>query len=96
MEYQTTWNGIAVSIHYIEDYSKAYRQFHGQRLAHLEVRASEPLPVTETGYRSYFLDASIIEDAGGPVHFILRDFDLIAGQNNWKRQGQIPVQLSLF
>ena len=45
----------------------------GRSLAEINVVSPKkaPLPITETGYRSHFLDEELLKKAGGPVRFFL-------------------------
>jgi hypothetical protein len=57
--YSLDWHGIAVSINYAADWSPAFKEVYRSPMAHLEVRSldGQPLPITETGYRSHFTNA---------------------------------------
>src|ERR1700759_1443645 len=61
--HRLVWLGITLSLHYTANWHKTGN-------AHLEVKAIAPrhaaLPITETGYRSEFLKAGLVESAGGP------------------------------
>ena len=65
------WNGVEIEISWAPDWI-AYDDCTGT--GHLEVRsiapAREPLPITETGYRSHFINASGIEAHGSPEAFV--------------------------
>ena len=62
---------------------------------HLELRASEPLPITETGYRSHFLATSDSADLDEVIAFILSWLDDAAEDKSWqdcqerRRQGDL-------
>lgn len=66
--------------------------------AHLEVRSEtgEPLPISETGYRSHFLPREAVEEYGGPVEFVKAWLDHDAAKPAWKKYVQERRQLSLF
>jgi uncharacterized membrane-anchored protein len=53
----------------------------------LEVRVIEPerapLPITDTGYRSHFLLAGIVEEAGGPAAYVRCWLDEAARHPRW-------------
>lgn len=74
--------------------------FGGDFTSHLEIRSAEPerapLPITETGYRSHFCPAAVIDDAGGPVAFVLAWLDQAARSPSWKAGEVARRQLSLF
>ena len=65
-------------------------------MAHLEIRSTEPLPITETGYHSHFCHPSIIDDEGGPVAFVLAWLDALAKTKKWRANEFARHQLSLF
>lgn len=57
------------------EWSSSYGKTYGYALAQLEIDASgQPLPMTETGYRSHF-DRDTIEVLGGQVTFALAWLD---------------------
>ena len=71
---QIVWRGITIEVRYCADWSPSYREIYGYPLAHLEIEsvapAKAPLPMTETGYRSHFSGAPLIDEEGGPVAFV--------------------------
>ena len=44
-----------------------------------------PLPITETGYRSHFLDEELLSKAGGPVTFFLDWIEREAKSKAWAK-----------
>lgn len=44
-----------------------------------------PLPITETGYRSHFLDEELLKKAGGPVRFFLDWIEREATTKAWAK-----------
>ena len=94
-EYQThqaNWQGIALSVSYCPDWTRAM----GQPLAHLTVKAGVPLPVTETGFLSRFLAPGAVDDEGGPIAFVLAWLDYAATLPEWQAQQEQAAQLTLF
>lgn len=87
----TDWQGITLSVTYGGGYCGKM---------HLELRSISPeralLPVTNTGYRSHFVDAADIEEAGGPVAFVLAWLDQEAQSREWRRLQVTGQQLTLF
>jgi len=69
-------------------------------MAHLECRTISPekarLPITETGYRSHFTPAAIIEDGGGPVAFVQKWLDSEVQSPEWQDYLEEQKQPSLF
>lgn len=47
--YQIKWDNIPITINYIKNYWKSCL------VSHLEIKCNEPLPITNTGYRSIWL-----------------------------------------
>lgn len=92
-----TWRGIVIDIHYEACWLGSDGPFS---TAHLQVDVKRPerapLPFTETGYRSHFTPAATIEDAGGPVEFVLAWLEHEAKSPAWKKQEEVARQMSLF
>lgn len=63
---------------------------------HLELRSTEPLPVTSTGYRSAFLSSEIIKEASEIEEYVLGWLDHAADDPAWKRFVEDSRQLKLF
>lgn len=67
---------------------------------HVEVESiapkRAPLPITETGYRSNFIDALELINAGGPVIWIKSWLDSDAGGKAWRTRRQARQQGDLF
>jgi hypothetical protein len=96
MQTVITWNKITIEITYTRSYSPEYEKIYGYPLAHLELRADDPLPVTGSGYRSLFTPAPEIEDRRGAEAFTKAWLDSAAQDPAWKKQAQARKQLSLF
>lgn len=60
---------------------------------HIELRTENkvPLPVTETGYRSHFMNKGAVGHHGGAVAFVTSWLDHKAKRTGWSN-----AQLSLF
>jgi len=67
---------------------------------HVEVEALAPkkaaLPITETGYRSQFLSALELINAGGPVTFVTAWLDREAKSKDWQKRQTVRKQGDLF
>ena len=63
---------------------------------HIELRCAEPLPVTQTGYRSQFVVADAIDDADAIEEYILAWLDNAAEDPAWRKLVEDRRQLSLF
>lgn len=88
--YKTDWQGIALSVAFTADCSPAMREVAGIVMAHIEVKAGCPLPITKTGYRSLFLPLSEVEEAGGPIPFLHAWLDAAAEEAGWQA-GQLSL-----
>lgn len=68
--------------------------------AHLTITAKVPdrarLPITETGFRSHFVPAYRIDEAGGPVAYVDAWVNDMARSREWIAYEQASRQLSLF
>ena len=82
-EHQIDWRGQPLTIRYCASWL-------GQDTAHLEIISPDrkPHPISETGYRSHFLNALVFEEAGGPVAYTLSWLAAVDDDQ--------PTQLSLF
>ena len=88
---QVVWDGVQVEI--------TYRQRRWKSdFDHIELHVEEGriIPVTETGYRSHFLPAGIVEEHGGPEGFVRAWLDHEAGNSDWKKRRETARQMSLF
>ncbi|MCB1420855.1 MAG: hypothetical protein KDJ74_18340 [Notoacmeibacter sp.] len=89
------WRGIAILIKWCPSWLGATAR---HQIAHMEVYAANkaPLPITETGYRSNFINKDIVKAAGGPVSYAKAWLDEEARSAGWKAKEQESRQLSLF
>lgn len=90
------WKGINVKINYEENYSEAFLKVMGFSIAHIEVEAKTPLPITETGYRSLYLPTKEVEEAGGAVALVNEWLNEAAKSKEWKEYQKEKNQLKLF
>lgn len=83
------WEGIEFDLSYTQpSYCLPYH--------HLELRAKEPLPVTETGYRSHFILPDELALWESPEAFVLDWLNQEAKSTEWKTYRAQSRQLSLF
>ncbi len=65
------------------------RDYLGQGQDHVEVESvgpkKSPLPITETGYRSHFIPALELMNAGGPVTFVTAWIEREAKGKTWSK-----------
>ena len=76
------WREIACRVRHTPNYiSKGW--------SHIEISVvtpkGAPLPITQTGYRSHFLDADSLKQAGGPVDFFLDWIEREAHGKAWAK-----------
>ena len=88
------WHGIAIEVRYEANYLGL------ADMAHLSITSLSPtmapLPITETGYRSHFLDGADVDIEGGPVAFVRRWLDSEAQSSSWVEAVSAARQFSLF
>lgn len=94
------WQGVTVRVSYEADWLGVSKELSQFATAHLEIEAikppKQPLPITETGYRSHFVARGVVEQAGGAVAYAWAWLDQAAKAPAWKRQEQQSRQLCLF
>lgn len=89
MEQEFTWQGISITLKCTENWlSTGYD--------HIELRASERLPMTETGYRSYFIQQDELALFDSPLDFVRQWLDMMAQEKSWQKHQKSSQQLSLF
>jgi hypothetical protein len=86
VEYQEqmlTWKGQDITVRWCP-------LWLGGDTAHLEIVTADrkPHPISETGYRSHFCPRELVEEAGGPVAFVMAWLEM--------KDDGTAVQLSLF
>lgn len=91
--YSIRWQGIKIEI-------TCRTRWLGSPYSHLEVRAADPpnapLPITETGYLSYYFHPSEIEDGLNIPEAVRLWLDNEAQSDEWKTFLEENRQLSLF
>jgi hypothetical protein len=88
--YQLEWQSIPIEISFKPDWL-------GMGFtAHIEVKANEPLPFTDPGYRSIFLNPDIVSRQGGAVAFVTGYLEEESTEPAWKQYQTERQQLSLF
>ena len=84
-QHKITWRGVALTITFTPE------KFGLVDHIELETEGHAPLPVSETGYRSHFIQAGSVAEYGGAVEFVTAWLEHEA-----KRTGWSGAQLSLF
>lgn len=79
------WNGIGLTIRYAPS--------RWTLIDHIEIEADnrQPIPISETGYYSHFLNPGIVAARGGIVVFVIDGLEAAAALNGWH-----GAQLALF
>ena len=89
-ERHINWRGTAITVRHCRNWSSAF-----DTVQHIEVIAErkEPLPITESGYRSHFVmgDEQLAEFDGCPVAYVVAWMDHTAKSKKWqpKLQGEL-------
>lgn len=71
------WNSIGLTIRYTPN--------RWTVIDHIEIEADnrQPLPISETGYRSHFIDPGVIAAYGGALAFVTGWLDEAAELDGW-------------
>ena len=76
------------------------REYISSGSDHLEIESIKPkrapLPITETGYRSHFMPALDLINAGGPVTFVTAWINQEAKGKAWTKAAAVKAQGDLF
>lgn len=90
--YKLVWEGITVSI-------KHTPHWHGA-IDHIEIRSIKPerapLPITETGYKSHFIQEEYLNEYGGAEAYVLAWLDAESKSPEWKTRLEESKQFCLF
>lgn len=88
-----TWRSIKMTATHTPNYLS-------EGWSHIELRVvskgAPPIPITETGYRSHFLDEEDLKAAGGPAAYFLAWLDREASSKAYARAMQKWRQMDLF
>ncbi len=95
------WQDVKVEIRYTPDWSGYSKSTGGaEGITHIEIRSVEPknapLPITETGYRSEFMNDSCIADIHDAVLYAVERLDDEARLPDWKAYVESQRQYALF
>lgn len=91
--YRLTWQGIEIEA--------VYEPTKWQVIAHLEIRSINPerapLPISKTGYCSYFHQIGTVEELGGDVVAqVIAWLDEEAAKPAWRAHVEASRQYTLF
>jgi hypothetical protein len=87
--HQMNWNGLEIQV-------SVNWEWPGEDMCHLEVRFREPLPFTNTGYRSHFMAKSELQAFESPEEFVRLWLEEAARSKDWQRIWEMRRQLPLF
>ncbi|MFC2966856.1 hypothetical protein [Acidimangrovimonas pyrenivorans] len=92
--YEIEWQGIAIEI----NWEAKWHNSDIYPIAHIQLRAEgrQPLPMTETGYRSHFVQREQVEAYGTPVEYVTAWLEEAALSPAWPRYVEESKQMSLF
>ena len=95
IEWRNPVTGIAVRIRIVHA-----RDYLSTGNDHLEIESIKPkkapLPISETGFRSHFMPALELVNAGGPVTFVTAWIEREAAGTAWQKQAAVNAQGDLF
>lgn len=91
-EINAAWRGVDLTIRHCADWCVTVG------IDHIEVVSDGrvALPITETGYKSYFIPPEQIAEIGTPADYVLAWLDHAADSTAWKKSEFEARQLSLF
>jgi hypothetical protein len=91
--FSLTWRGTLIAIRHTRDYLV-------RGTDHIEVMVKKPakaiLPITDTGYRSHFLDPEQLATEGGPVLFVQAWLEREAATKQWRAKEAKMAQLDFL
>jgi hypothetical protein len=96
----SVWRGITISVSFDPDWLQLGEHDPHYGVSHLTINViapeKAPLPITETGYRSQFVETGVVEAKGGPAAYVLAWLDEAATNRKWKLAEAKWRQLDLF
>ena len=87
-EKEIRWRGIPIKIMYQPNYLSVSGQ------SHIDIYCDQPLPITNTGYRSVFLPTREVPDLQSAVNHVFDLLDTKARETNWQPADQLSLRLS--
>ncbi|MEP1932150.1 MAG: hypothetical protein ABJO52_20970 [Nisaea sp.] len=84
------WRGIEIEVRHMRGWVSG--------MDHIEVHSQdrEPLPITETGYKSLFIPSADSDITSAPADHVLAWLEHAANSDEWKSTAAERAQLSLF
>ena len=89
MTLSITWEGITIAVSHEANWLNT-------EYDHIELRADEKLPVTETGYRSHFIANTELALFDSLEEAVRQWLDAAATSKEWQKYLKDSQQLSLF
>ncbi|WP_422384695.1 hypothetical protein [Roseibium album] len=88
---QIDWRSVAISITH-------HKRRWDSNFDHIEVQVigSGEIPITETGYRSLFVQTFYVEEFDGPQSYVLAWLEHEVETPQWKKRQEAERPLSLF
>lgn len=86
------WRGYQIEVRFNPDYYVG----HGAHICHMEVLCNERLPITATGYKSFFTPVAMLEGYESAEAFLLSWLDHEAQKPNWIECEVSSKQMTLF
>lgn len=83
------WHGMDVGVGFIENWPI-------QGFCHIEIKCDKKLPITETGYKSHFMDIRNLEGFSDHVAFVVVWLNDAAQSKEWRRHVESLRQGDLF
>lgn len=88
--HKLVWRGKKIEVAYDPE------SFAGTAHLQIRVKHGQPLPITETGYRSHFAHPQDVAHLGGPAAYVEAWLNSMAETKAWKHTAREGVQLTLF
>lgn len=90
------WQNIAIDIVYTPNRFPSYYKVHGTHLDHFAIAVAQPLPISETGFKSHFVLADYVCEYETPLAYIEAWLGHAGGSKAWKKDCEKSRQLTLF
>lgn len=86
---QIEWQGITITI----THRKAWPI---NNFSHIEVKADQRLPMTETGYKSHFMPSEALSEYDGVIDFVIQWLNATCQSKEWLAHMESLRQPNLF
>ncbi len=84
--HQIVWQGISITVRHNPNWGHGYKEIQGFCMTHTEIIRDDrkQLPMTNTGYRSHFMDEREFEYYDDVIDFVIQWLDHDAQSKAWK------------